>query len=193
MVRYIEEDSDAASLTINETTPTAYLTLLVGDRLSHSFPLRGDVQLGRDKSNAVVAADQKVSRHHATLTLVDDTYIISDQGSANGTYVNGVRISQPTRLKDNDCLTFGDTTFLFTTTQPDANTIKRSPVPAMVIRNLASTFDRTDISIWSLIGCMAIVIVILLIVVALLLGIFVGRGQIAGLALWGVVDIAKLI
>lgn len=193
MVRYIEEDNEEAPLTIKEILPTAYLTLLVGDRVSHSFPLRGEVQLGRDKSNAVVAADQKVSRHHATLTPLDNTYIINDQGSANGTYINGVLISQPTRLKENDRITFGDTTFLFTTTQPAANAIKHSSAPPAVIRDVAPSLDKTDMPIWAVIGCMAVIIIVLLFVVALLLGIFVGRSQSVGWALWWLASVVDLI
>ena len=119
MIRYIAE-SDEESQTIQEPLPMAYLTLIAGGRMSHSFPLRGEVQLGREKGNAIVVADQKVSRHHASLTPIDNTFIISDRGSANGTYVNGVLIAQPTRLKDNDRISVGDTTFLFTTSQPNA-------------------------------------------------------------------------
>ena len=112
MVRYIAETEEEFQ-TIQESPPTAYLTLVVEGRMSHSFPLRGEVQLGREKSNAIVVADQKVSRHHASLIPIDDTFIINDQGSANGTYINGVLIAQPTRLKDEDRISVGDTTFLF--------------------------------------------------------------------------------
>lgn len=179
-----------------ETLPAAYLTLMVEGRFSHSFPLRGEVKLGRDKTNGVVTADQKVSRHHATLSPVDDhTFILSDHGSANGTYINGVLISQPTRLKNNDKIRFGDTTFLFTTSPPGTeampfSTPKAAPVSAQV-NNSHSTnkhlspplLNDTAPPIWLIIGCMALLIVALLLLVAMLLGIFVGRSQV-GLMLW---------
>ena len=91
LVRYIAENEEDYK-TLQEPPATAYLVLLVGGRASHAFPLRGELKLGRDKDNAVVVADQKVSRHHATLTPIDNTFIITDQGSANGTYLNGVQI-----------------------------------------------------------------------------------------------------
>jgi predicted component of type VI protein secretion system len=112
LVRYIAENEDDA-LTLRESAPKAYLVLVANGRISHSFPLRGEIQLGRDKSNGVVIADQKVSRHHALLSPLEDTFILNDQGSANGTYLNGVLISQPTRLKDRDKVTLGDTTFIY--------------------------------------------------------------------------------
>lgn len=178
-----------------ETLPAAYLTLMVEGRFSHSFPLRGEVKLGRDKTNGVVTADQKVSRHHATFSPIDDNiFILSDHGSANGTYVNGVLISQPTRLKNNDKIRFGDTTFLFTTSRPptEANlfaTPHSAPVSAHV-NNLPSPrppstplLNDTAPPLWLIIGCMALLIVALLLLVAMLLGIFVGRSQV-GLMLW---------
>ena len=183
MVRYIEEDSEENFITIQESLPAAYLTLLIDDRLSHSFPLRGEVELGRDKNNAVVAADQKVSRHHAKLEPIDDTYIITDQGSANGTYINGVLISQPTRLKDNDRVTIGDTLFLFTKTKPQVDVLKSISSAPPIISHVAPKIKENNIPIWAVIGCMAVIIIILIVVVALLLGIFVGRSQAAAPAI----------
>lgn len=183
VVRYIEEDHEK-EVTVRETLTLAYLTLLVDDRYSHSFPLKGEVRLGRDKTNAVVASDQKVSRHHATLTPKEETYILTDQGSANGTYVNGVRISQPTRLKDKDRLTIGDTTFLFTTHPPETQAGPTPSAPAAAAHDPLPALDSHNRPIWMIIGCMAVVIILLLVVVALLLGIFVGRGQTATLSLW---------
>lgn len=190
MVRYIEENDNENYLTIQETLPSAYLTLIVNGHISHSFPVRGEVQLGRDKSNAVVAADQKVSRHHALLTPVGNTYIINDQGSANGTYVNGVMISQPTRLKDNDRINFGDTTFLFTTSQPDPKLVDR-PLSwsALPIHDLAPKLTQDNRPVWAVVGCMALLIVALLLLVVLLVGIFVGRSQVVGLELGWLVSL----
>ncbi|MBN1991552.1 MAG: FHA domain-containing protein [Anaerolineae bacterium] len=196
MVRYIadteDEFTEAEFQTIQEAPPTAYLTLVAGGRLSHSFPLRGEVRLGREKSNAIVVADQKVSRHHASFTPIDNTFIISDQGSANGTYVNGVLIGQPTRLKNNDRVSVGDTHFLFTTAPPDSNAPDRpapplSPPPASVpvASGVAAMASGNNTSLWMLFGCMALVIIVLLFIVAVFLGIFVGRAQLLGWVMLG--------
>jgi hypothetical protein len=188
LVRYIAESEEEFE-TIREPLPTAYLTLVVGGRLSHSFPLRGAVEIGREKSNAIVVADQKVSRHHANLTPIDNTFIINDQGSANGTYINGVLIAQPTRLKDNDRIGVGDTTFLFTTSQPepDAVDIPSPPLPSLAYQPAASslspTISENKNSIWLVIGCMALLIIALLFFVAVLLGLFIGRTELLGLVI----------
>lgn len=191
MVRYIEENGGGDdALTIQEPSPKAYLALLVEGRVSHTFPLRGEIELGREKSNAIVVSDQKVSRHHARLTPIDNTFIIYDQGSANGTYVNGVLIAQPTRLRNKDKIRIGDASFLFTTDEPDSTVYDPSPAFAPVASVSAQPVAAPVVSItdntkpiWVAIGCMAVAIIILLIVLALMLGLFVGRSQ-AGLALW---------
>lgn len=189
MVRYIAE-SEEDFKTLQEPPPTAYLVLLVGGQPSHTLPLRGEIQLGRDKENAIVVADQKVSRRHAILTPIDDTYILTDQGSANGTYLNGVQIAQPTRLKNNDRLTLGDTTFLFSQGQPDLAAFDRPVPPAPVLppRPAASTpalaLPQNNTPIWVVLGCMALLILVLLLALVLLLGVYVGS---MGLVLGGVV------
>lgn len=38
------------------------------------------------------AAEKGVSRRHATITVQDGVFVISDTDSANGTYVNGHRL-----------------------------------------------------------------------------------------------------
>lgn len=192
MVRYIAESEEELDefATIQETPPSAYLTLIVEGRMSHSFPLRDEVQLGREKGNAIVVADQKVSRHHAVLTSIENTFIITDQGSANGTYVNGVLIAQPTRLKDRDKISVGDTTFLFTASQPNPDAFEHplsslpSPSsPRPVVSSLGPTIaGNNNTSIWMLVGCMVLIIIALLFIVAVLLGLFIGNSQIVGWA-----------
>jgi hypothetical protein len=188
LVRYISDDPEDF-LTIQEQPPVAHLALLVEGRVSHSFPLRGQIQIGREKDNTIVVADQKVSRHHATLEPLDDTYIIHDQGSANGTYVNSVRIGQPTRLHHQDKVRLGDTTFLFTTSRPDSITLNEplpagalaAPSPSQPRQSSIPVFSSNNTPIWAVIGCMAVAILFLLIVLALMFGWFLGQSGQAGL------------
>ncbi len=180
MVRYIAE-SEEDFKTLQEPPPHAYLVLLVGGRPSQSFPLRGELHLGRDKENAIVVADQKVSRRHASLVPIEETYIVTDLGSANGTFLNGVQIAQPTRLKHLDRLTVGDTTFLFSIGQPDVSAPDRplasapilTPKPAVATLPTSSNFN----TIWLVVGCMAVTIMGLMLALALLLGFYLGSSQ----------------
>lgn len=187
MIRYIAENDDD-ELTLHETSARAYLVLLTDGRISHSFPLRDQhIDIGRDKGNSIVVADQKVSRHHVTLTPIDDTFILADKGSANGTYLNGVLVSQAIRLKDQDKITVGDTTFLFSIEMPETDTLydHHAPAPSRPSAQPAPPTSQAtpflDKPIWLIIGCMGLVIVGLLIVLAVLLGLFIGQGQTAGM------------
>jgi hypothetical protein len=194
LVRYIAENEEQLN-TLLEPPPGAYLVLLVNDRPSHAFPLRSEVRLGRDKDNAIVVADQKVSRHHATLSPIDNTFIITDQGSANGTYLNGVQIAQPTRLKHQDRLTLGDTTFVFTIGQPEltfpepAPPVPPAPVPvprpsASMPALPLSPSSQPNTMLWVVFGCMALLVLFLLLALTLLLGLILGSSNLLGLSAW---------
>ncbi len=63
--------------------------------------------IGRDATARYQVADVTVSRSHALLTLNNDQVVLSDLGSANGTFLNGKRLEKPTTLKDGDDLLFG--------------------------------------------------------------------------------------
>lgn len=87
------------------------LTIASGLNAGQGFPLGDRVRLGRAEGNDIRLADKRVSRHHAMLERVGHGYLITDQGSSNGTYVNGVRINQPTALYSGDTIKIGDTQF----------------------------------------------------------------------------------
>jgi pSer/pThr/pTyr-binding forkhead associated (FHA) protein len=79
--------------------------------------LRPRLTVGRATSKAtweICLQDPSVSRPHARLMSVDRTWIVSDLGSANGTLVNGLPVSERGRaLRDGDVVTFGATVTLF--------------------------------------------------------------------------------
>jgi hypothetical protein len=183
LVRYIAE-SEEDFKTLQEPPPTVFLVLMAGGRPSQTFPLRGEVQLGRDRESTIVVADQKVSRRHANMTPLDDTYILTDLGSANGTYLNGVQIAQPTRLKHQDRLSVGDTHFVFAIGQPDLVGLERpmaaAPPLQALVQPLSAAKASDNLPLWMIFGCMGIVILALLLVLALVLGLYMGSNQMLG-------------
>jgi DNA-binding winged helix-turn-helix (wHTH) protein len=73
-----------------------------------SLALTDGVHLaGRDDACAIVIDASTVSRHHARITVISGEVTIDDLESTNGTYVNGKRISEPTRLGLGDELALG--------------------------------------------------------------------------------------
>jgi pSer/pThr/pTyr-binding forkhead associated (FHA) protein len=58
--------------------------------------------------------DSTVSRNHASIRNENGVFTVNDEGSSNGTEVNGTRItSQP--LSPGDTLQFGSSAFRFET------------------------------------------------------------------------------
>jgi class 3 adenylate cyclase len=77
-------------------------------------PIRGSCSLGRAESNQVTLQDDTVSRRHAVIQAQgEQEYWLVDFGSSNGSYVNGQRIAQPTRLRDGATLAIGATQYVF--------------------------------------------------------------------------------
>lgn len=90
------------------------LFVIRGNDQGTRFELEGEtVGLGRDSGNTVQLHDTEVSRHHAELTHTENTYVLVDLGSSNGTFVNGKRTQQH-RLATGDQVQMGSTLMLFT-------------------------------------------------------------------------------
>lgn len=175
--------------TIVDSEPTPYLLITTGPSRGQTFELRGEVGMGRSRTNAIALTDGKVSRNHARLDPVRNTYILTDSGSANGTFVNGVRITQPVRLRDGDLLQVGDTQLVFHThpssQAPKAEHMASYPPPSPIPPAGPSPLGNPSLPIikggrvptWIWASCAVLIIVIsLLVIVALTTGILIGQG-----------------
>ncbi len=91
----------------------AYLIVLSGRSVGKMFKVPvGLVNLGRSLEADVRLEDEGVSRNHARMERRDDgSVMLHDQGSTNGTYVNGTRVSQM-ELSDGDRIQVGSVTIL---------------------------------------------------------------------------------
>ena len=81
------------------------------------FPLtNGSVDIGRDPMNGVpLPNDTNSSRKHATISGGNGQFTLTDNGSSNGTYLNGVRVAAmtPQNLRQGDEVQIGMTRFRF--------------------------------------------------------------------------------
>jgi hypothetical protein len=78
-----------------------------GGRSGETYPLRGSrVSIGRHPDAAIFLDDVTVSRNHAQLVREGDEWVIVDEGSLNGTYVNRHR-GERAVLSDGDELQIG--------------------------------------------------------------------------------------
>lgn len=62
--------------------------------------------VGRAPNSGLVVADSRVSRQHAKILWMDGYHMLEDMGSANGTFIGGVRITRQ-RLSPGDVIQFG--------------------------------------------------------------------------------------
>ena len=96
---------------------------LTADDGSNVYPLMDDeCTIGRDASNKIAIQDGSISSNHARITRTGDGFFIEDVGSRNGTFVNGEKTSQKTKLNDNDVVRLGKVmlTFNIAREAPDA-------------------------------------------------------------------------
>ncbi len=78
-----------------------------GPEIGERFYLEGSIlTIGRDPSSSIFLNDITVSRTHATVRRSASQVSISDSGSLNGTYVNGVSVDQA-ELHNGDAVQIG--------------------------------------------------------------------------------------
>ncbi|HET7014269.1 MAG TPA: DUF1707 and FHA domain-containing protein [Streptosporangiaceae bacterium] len=70
--------------------------------------------IGRAPSCDFTVADLSVSRWHARLHKEEDSWLLSDLGSTNGTRLNGWRVTQSVQVQAGDEISFGTVTFVVT-------------------------------------------------------------------------------
>ena len=77
--------------------------------------------IGRNPTTNITLLDEGISREHALILFdeVDDTYVVEDLQSTNGTKVNGKRV-RSTTLSHGDEIQIGRTRFEFLT-EPEAS------------------------------------------------------------------------
>ncbi len=153
-----------------------------------SYVLTNDqYSIGRTEDRDICIPDPTISGHHATLTkLEDDTYAVRDEGSTNGSRLNGVKLEpgEVHPLANTDILQVGGVEMLFdcdtskvsgSTTQTVINledTTGELPVEGM--KNLGGELGRkkaglhrenqkTMIIIWSVIGVLLLAAIVALV------------------------------
>ncbi len=123
------------------------LTVIQGPDKGKTFalPLNEPQLIGRS-SEALPTTDTTVSRRHAELTPDEGDWYIRDLDSQNGTYVNGVRIPERTRLRLGDQIRTGSTLWMFGRREDDDSRdviriVRPDQMDTQVERMLASNDD----------------------------------------------------
>ncbi len=94
----------------------AKIVVKLKDKLVNELILQKDsiTTIGRDPSNTIHLVNPAVSRFHAKIVSIDDEFYIEDLKSSNGTFVNDKMIPLTSELTNNDKITIGKYTLLFT-------------------------------------------------------------------------------
>lgn len=84
------------------------------DQWGRAHPLEKRTTIGRGlDDNVITILDSTISRRHATIELRGDSWVVVDEGSANGCYVEGQRVQGETRVRDGQRIQLGEIRFFF--------------------------------------------------------------------------------
>ena len=84
------------------------LVVIAGAELGQRIDLDDDdIDIGRAETSRFFINSDLVSRHHATIARIAGRYVLKDEGSTNGTFVNDQRVSGRAVLSPGDRLRVG--------------------------------------------------------------------------------------
>lgn len=94
---------------------TAWITVVTGFRAGRELLLsRNEMILGRAEGCDIpLFGDSQAEKQHARIVLQGGNYYLEDLQSPNGTFVNGQRLTQPTRLHSGDLIEIGRSALRF--------------------------------------------------------------------------------
>jgi pSer/pThr/pTyr-binding forkhead associated (FHA) protein len=87
--------------------PEGKLRLIEDGAPTTQFVICGEMSIGRAPNNDIVFQESKVSRFHAIAKMEGNSFILTDNESSNGTFVNGEKITQPVELYPGDRINIG--------------------------------------------------------------------------------------
>jgi Nif-specific regulatory protein len=100
----------------------ALLTIEQGQGDPRVCPLEQDrpVTLGRHRKNCIVLHDEHASRWHAEVFAADGRWFIRDNGTLNGTRLDGDAINEPVALVHDQVISIGRTSLRFSLEEAEA-------------------------------------------------------------------------
>lgn len=144
---------DTDSGEIPEARTHYCLMMLQGPAVGYVYNAEGDtIRIGRDLSNDIVIQDPEVSRYHVRLTRNRRGFVVEDQGSTNGSFVNNEQFREARQLVTNDVLRLGSLVQLQLLhvdagSVPESVTTMRSPSEYLVAEDSSpDLFEVPDIT-----------------------------------------------
>jgi pSer/pThr/pTyr-binding forkhead associated (FHA) protein len=115
---------------------------------NREIPIKPDMVLGRQAECDLQLTEGHASRRHAKLFFAEDAVWVEDLNSANGTFVNGAKITGKVRLSSGDRLRFDVEEFDFRVPSEapaaidDGKTQYREPQSAAVVAESSGIYKR---------------------------------------------------
>jgi len=82
-------------------------------KIQEHYFIGDNTGIGRDDANDIVLKDRFISKKHARIIKDKGIYFLEDLNSANGTFLNGEKVTEAIELKDKDLIDIGQVEFLF--------------------------------------------------------------------------------
>jgi adenylate cyclase len=98
---------------IGDAQAMAFLKITSPEGTERTVELVERNTLGRHPDNTIQLLDRIVSKNHCHIDIVEGQYTLIDQGSLNGTYVNGERVQGTRVLRQDDEISLGSTKIVF--------------------------------------------------------------------------------
>ncbi len=112
-IRELVEFGSAAQAPVTPIMPSPASALELLDPAESSLPegtllpLEHYTTIGRREDNAIVIDDSFVSGNHAEIVFDAGSWWLSDPGSTNGTFLNGVAVHSRVQIASDDVVQFG--------------------------------------------------------------------------------------
>ncbi|MER3396088.1 MAG: hypothetical protein C4318_01300 [Acidimicrobiia bacterium] len=109
-----EFDPSAAIGVTKGGVPGSVYVVSAPNQRPRSIPLRDEMTIGRSLSCDISIPDDRfISQYHARISLQNNTCVVEDLGSTNGTYLNGTRVKGSARVERGDRISLGNTILEF--------------------------------------------------------------------------------
>jgi two-component system cell cycle response regulator len=123
----------------------AVLTALSGSEAGRVLPLslKSQVTFGRDETCTYSFADGSLSRVHAQVVFVAGEYMLKDEGSTNGSFIDDQRVAKVGRLQDGCRVQLGTSlSFRFSLVTEEEEQALRRVYEAAMMDGLTGLFNR---------------------------------------------------
>jgi pSer/pThr/pTyr-binding forkhead associated (FHA) protein len=131
-----------AQATLDKVENPAHLTLRTdnGEVLQEYLLEKLETSIGRaPNSDILLSKDKLTSRRHATITYENGGYVLRDERSANGTFINGQQLEEmaPRPLQDGDHIGIGEHELIFQAHKAEASATDIESMPTISVSQTA--------------------------------------------------------